>query len=128
MKISVNKEYTTLSQLPKVKDDMKEFKARYTDGDLKNVFCDVVENEHEHAFRFYCSDIVSVNVEAFPAGDLLDNETSFSVTMLCRRHGEFLEAHFYCNLGLTVDTRDLTDYRGVSTGKKLYSLDRYVLQ
>lgn len=34
MKITVCKEYTTLEYVDQVKADIKEFKARYTDGDL----------------------------------------------------------------------------------------------
>ena len=40
MKISVDKEFTTLELRDRVKEDLKEFKARYTDGDLLRAFID----------------------------------------------------------------------------------------
>lgn len=122
MKITVCKEYTTLSQLPQVKADISEFKARYTDGDLKTFFCDATGNN-----SMCCADIVSVNVEAFPGGTDYNNETHFSVTVLCRSWHRFIEAHFYCDMELQINTGDLLDYRGISTGKKMYSVDVYEL-
>ena len=125
MKITVKKEFTTIAQLPKVKEDIREFKERYTDGDLKSAFCDAVEEE---SFLLWSSDIVSVNITAFPGGTVYNDETQFHVTMLCRRYREFIEAKFYCDIDLNINTGDLTDYRGISTGKKMYSVDRYVMQ
>ena len=93
MKITVNKEFTTLSQLPKVKDDIKEFKARYTDGDLKSMFCDVVND-----WTAYGAEIISVSGEAFPGGYVYNDETQFHIEIICRKYGEFVVLRFYCDL------------------------------
>ena len=121
MKTSVNKDFTTLAQLPKVKADLREFKERYNDGDLKRAFCDAVSSN-----GMYCADIVSVDVEGFPAGSVFNDETHFSVTMLCRDYGNFYDAHFYCDMNLTVDTRDAINYGGTHS-LKMYRVDVYKL-
>lgn len=120
MKTSINKDYTALSQLKKVKEDLKEFRGRYTDGDLKLVFMDSTGiNE------IWNTDVISAEVEAFPAGSLWGDDTHFHVKLITRGFRVFYEVSFYCDLNLTVDTRDLVDYRGISTGKKLYECTKY---
>ena len=46
MKISVDKSMTTINALPQVKEDLREFKARYTDGDLLRAFMDATVETH----------------------------------------------------------------------------------
>ena len=121
MKITIKKEYTTLAQLPKVKEDIKEFKEAFTDRDLLCSFIDATETD------IWCADVISVNIEAFPGGSLYNDETHFSVNILCKQWKEYIEIHFYCDTGLSVNTGDLLDYRGISTGQKMYSCNRYIL-
>lgn len=118
MKITVEKEYTTLAALPKVKADMKEFKARYTDNDLLSAFWDAVEIDHPWGHN-----VISANVESFPGGTDFDNKTEFHVSLITHGWREFCEIDFYCNLDLTVDTRDLM----FSPGEKMYSQRVYKL-
>ena len=69
MKIRINKEYTTIAQAPKVKADLAEFKARYTDGDLLNAFRDAAD-----FWGCLAGDITSCTVEGMPAGtDFIKN-------------------------------------------------------
>lgn len=116
MKISVDKEFTTLELRDRVKEDLKEFKARYTDGDLIRAFIDATGKIDP-----YNTDILSCEVEGFPGGTDFDNETRFKVTIVSRGYGKFCEVGFYCDMNLVVDTRDLV----YSPGKKLYYCDVY---
>ena len=120
MKMSINKEYTTLKQAEQVRRDMREFKERYTHGDLLRAFCDATDINET-----WNHDILSVTVEAFPAGSYFDDVTHFHVKMLTHGWRKFCEIDYYCDLDLNVDTRDLTDWQGVSMGKKLYSCEVY---
>ena len=116
MKITVDKNYTTIAQLPKVKADMKQFKEAFTDSDLLGEFYRQtgIESGWNH-------DILSVSVVAFPAGLFYGDDTSFSVDIITKGWREFREIHFYCDEGLSVDTRDLVDHNGQSMGKKMYT-------
>ena len=120
MKITVDKNYTTIAQLPKVKADMKQFKETFTDSDLLGEFYRQtgIESGWNH-------DILSVSVVAFPAGFFYGDDTHFSVEIITRGWREFREIKFYCDECLSVDTRDLTDYKGHSMGEKMYSCRIY---
>lgn len=120
MKITINKEYTTLAQADKVRRDIREFRGMYTDGDLLRAFRDATDLDIA-----WNHDILSAFVEAFPAGSLFGDKTSFCVEMITHGFREFCEIRFYCDMNLEVDTRDLTDYRGISTGEKMYSVRVY---
>ena len=119
MKFTIDKEYTTLAQLPKVKQDCKEFKTLYTDNDLLRAFEDAVID-----IDIPCGlDILSANLEAFPGGTDYNNETAFRVEIVGRCYHSFFVITFYCDMGLTVDTRDLA----FTPGEKLYKVERYKL-
>lgn len=116
MKTKIDRDLTTLAQLGAVKDDLKEFKARYTDNDLLTAFVDVT-----NIVNPYGGDILSCEVEAFPAGSDFDNRTAFGVELVVRHANEFCVVRFYCDLDLTIDTRDLMFH----PGEKLYSCTSY---
>lgn len=118
MKFTISKEYTTLAQLPKVKDDIKEFKARYTERDLASYFLSVVDVDNAP----FCEEIISCNVNAFPAGYSYNDETAFSVYIIMHGFRSFHEIHFYCDIDLNIRTDTLID------GTKMYSCDSYVLK
>lgn len=120
MKMHIDKDLTTLAQEAKVRHDMREFRERYTDGDLLRAFYDATDINEA-----YSHDILSVSVKAFPAGSLFGDKTSFCVEMLTHGWRKFCEIRFYCDLDLEVDTRDLTNWRGESMGEKLYSCAVY---
>lgn len=120
MKFTVEKEFTTLAQLPRVKEDCKEFKARYTDNDLLSIFMDEVTDIDLP----YGLSVLSANIEAFPGGTDFDNETAFHVEVIARGFESFYVISYYCNLDFCIDTRDLA----FTPGKKLYHVERYTLQ
>lgn len=102
MKTKVNKSLTYVCDVPQVKEALKEFKGYYTDGDLLHAFRDAV--------NFYDgsgSDIIECNVEAFPESQFSYNEnTVFCVEITLKLpFVAFYEIRFYCDMGLTVDTR-----------------------
>ena len=120
MKFTIVKGYTTLAQLPKVKEDCKEFKARYTDKDLLSIFCDEITDIDLP----YGLSVLSANIEAFPGGSDFDNETAFHVELMAKGYKSFYVIRYYCNLDFCIDTRDL-DF---TPGEKLYHVEKYVLQ
>lgn len=105
MKTSIDKRYTTLEQADKVREDLKEFKARYTDGDLLRTFCDTFDLYPAHS-----REVLSVRVVAFPGGTDYSNETHFSVDIIATDDTNcvlgFCTMHYYCDLELAVDTRE----------------------
>lgn len=120
MKVTINKEYTTLAQVEKVKADIKDFKSMYTEKGLLSAFSDATG-----LVDYFC-DVYSCEVEAFPENMLIDSDTVFCVEMVAGvKFSTFYTIRFYCNISCEVDTRDLIDYRGFSTGKKLYSCEAY---
>lgn len=124
MKITVDKELTTLAGAEKVKADIKEFKARYTAGDLWREFFDQTGID----CPWNC-EILQVTGDAFPGGTFYDNETQFSLKIIAKGFYEFYEINFYCDSNLKVDTRDFKDIcSGSTSSRKLYSVERYVKQ
>lgn len=120
MKFTVDKEFTTLAQLPQVREDCKEFKGRYTDNDLLSIFLDEIE---EFDIPYGVS-VLSANITAFPGGTDFDNQTCFHVELNCKGFEAFYVISYYCNLDFCIDTRDLA----FTPGKKLYHVEKYVLQ
>ena len=95
MKVSINKDYVTCSQMEKVKADAKEFRARYTDGDLKRTFEEATD----------CSvygDIIKCTVEAFSSSWGMDADTSFFVSQVIESPIGFEKFSYYCDMNLTV--------------------------
>ena len=60
MKITIEKRLTTVDKLERTKQQMKEFKAIYTDGDLLRMFRDAVDG-WEYG---YSDEIVYCKLEA----------------------------------------------------------------
>lgn len=99
MKIRADKEYTENYQMAKVKEDIAEFKERYTEKDILNSFraqCDWWENQ--------CAEILKCEINAFPAGWAYDDETHFHVVMYLDGFTEMNKLSFYVNLDLDVNT------------------------
>lgn len=122
MKTYVDKDMTTIAQSAKVREDLKEFKSRYTDGDLKHFFLNQTDTT-----KGYCSRVVEAVVTGFPAGSMYGDETHFCVSLLldtCEcgiMSNELIKIRYYCDLDLNVDTRDLCD----GSGRKLYQVKVY---
>ena len=112
MKITMDKKFTEVYYMDQVKNDMKEFKARYTDGDLLRAFIDATG-------QWASGDIIKCDISAFTAGYLFDNVTSFCVNMIVDEYSSIVRLHFYVDMDLTVDTR------GYGDGYKFYDIRRY---
>ena len=113
MKITIDKNYTTLAQAAKVRADVKEFKARYVDGDL------VRAAEVFTGKPLWVNEFVRCTISAFPAGSAFGDETSFSVDLLIVAARVIYKVHYYCDINLTVDMRP------TMFGDKLYSIREY---
>lgn len=118
MKITVNKNYTTLEQAAKVKEDIKAFKEMYSERDLLNAF----KNQADRNEWF--GDIIKAEAEAFPGGWAYNDETQFCITMVTEGYNKFYKIRFYIDMAMNVNTDDL--YR--SPGTKMYTVETYKLQ
>ena len=101
MKITMDRKYVEDYQVDRVKADMKEFKERYTDGDLLREFMDQTGN-----VKPYAADIVYCNVKAIDSGWAYGNTTCFQVSMLCDGIIAMYKLSFYIDMDLKVDTRE----------------------
>lgn len=78
MKIKLDKAYTTIANLDRVKADMAAFRSAFTDDDLLRMFCDS---------GIICSpvsagcDVISADVEAWSTDTPIYYRTHFSVKM-----------------------------------------------
>lgn len=100
MKITVDKEFTNGYEMAQVKEDIKEFKARYTDGDVLNAM-----RSQTDFWGGYGEDIIKAEAKAFPAGWDFQNKTLFAVEMLIDGYNEMYKIRFYIDMDLNVDTR-----------------------
>lgn len=122
MKTYIDKSMTTIAQSAKVRDDLKEFKARYTYGDLKHFFLN-----QTNTTKGYCSRVVEATVTGFPGGWMVGDETRFCVNLLLDTcdcgimSNELIKIRYYCDLDLNVDMSDLSD----GSGRKLYQVKVY---
>lgn len=108
MKITIEKRLTTVDKLERTKQQMKEFKAIYTDGDLLRMFRDAVDG-WEYG---YSDEIVYCKLEAFPGGTMETDETHYSVDMLLEGYDTMTKLHFYISQSGEIDTRVVPNYTG----------------
>jgi len=135
MKTIIDRDFTTLAKAEKVKNDLKELKAMYTDNDLLAAFLNALESdEHRESMKDYAkscvlhsADMICCNVTGFPAGTdyMKDGEepTHFAVEIKTFGLLDAFRIRFYTDLSLSV--RLWT----VCFGKehKMYDLDRYTI-
>lgn len=98
MKISMDKKLTLIGNAAKVKNDMKEFKAMYTDGDLRRAFEDVTD------YNCY-GDIIKCDVSA--ANCNVGGDTFYYVEMIIDGWRDFKRISFYCDSNLTIDNEEM---------------------
>ena len=92
MKIAMDKRFTMVGQVEKVREDMKQFKAAFTDNDLRCAY--------EDATNKSCyGEILKTTVSAF-SGTF---ETGFAVEMIIDSDYIIKKISFYCNAELKVD-------------------------
>lgn len=74
MKITIDKKNTTISNLPNVKEKIKEFKTYFTDNDLLRMF-------NESTDRYVGGEIIKCDIEAY-SSSYLDDDVSFYVEIV----------------------------------------------
>lgn len=125
MKITMNKEMTTISMKNNLKEAMKEFKARYTDYDLRNALHGVfAEAELWEACNALYGDIIRCDVDAFPEYTTIWVGAHYAVEMVIESTIRITRVRFYVDQDLKVDTgRDLITMRifDDETGKLIYA-------
>jgi len=119
MKITIEKRLTTLDKLERTKQQAKEFKAMYTDGDLLRMFRDAIDG-WEYG---YSDEIIRCNLEAFPGGTMETDETHYSVDMVLEGYKRFTKLHFYITQSGEVDVREV--WNGSDGLMKMYSIEEY---
>lgn len=101
MTITINKKLTTLDKVDRTREQMKEFKVVYTDGDLLRMFREAVDVDE----LWNPDEIVYARLEAFPGGFAETDETHYSVDMLVDCWSVLFKIHFYISQSGEVDTR-----------------------
>ena len=104
MKITIDKKFTTLEMVERTKEQAKEFKEMYTDGDLLRIFMDTFDNDIE-----VNPEIVRCELSAFPGGTMETDENHYSVNILLEGWRRFWKLHFYISQSGEVDTREVWD-------------------
>ena len=121
MKITMDKQMTTLDQVAPMKEAMKDFKARYTDGDLRRVFYDFLDEiKNYDAATAIGGEIVKCEVSAFPINNFCWIGANYAVEItICNFFNGYAFLRFYVDQDLKMDKRlDLITLREYSECKK----------
>ena len=113
MRCMVDYDYTTRLEKQRVLDDLREFKERYTEGDLLRKFYSETDNVD------VTGDVVYFKVYGFPGGTYYNNATHFRVEALLEGFRKIYKVRFYCDLEMNIDTRTVPT--------KMYDFERYEL-
>ena len=104
MKMTIDGTQITMNAVKHVKEDMKEFKSRYTDRDIVCHADDQIRSVYERLTQEaypYTHDVVGIKVEAV----YHDYQgTHFRVEMLLDGWDEFDKITFYADLDMNIDT------------------------
>ncbi len=95
MKMKLDKAYTTVANVERVKSDMQQFKTAYTDGDLLRMFCDS-PNVYEGDISAY-GDVLLCEVEAWSTDVQLCYRTHFTVKMFVYSYSAVYRLWFCIN-------------------------------
>lgn len=87
MKITIDKLITPANLIPTYREKIKQFKAYYTDNDLRQMF------ERFTGINIY-GDIIKCDVEAFPV-DRANDDAYFYVTIITDALTTFQRTRFY---------------------------------
>lgn len=100
MKITMDKQMTTLAQAAKIRQDMKDFKSAYTDGDLLRAYNDATSN-------YLSGEVLQAVVEAFPENTYdTDAEARYMVKLFVYDWNEMYQVDYFCDRWLNVNTAD----------------------
>ena len=100
MKMTIDKTFTENWQMDRVKADVKEFKAMYTDGDILRSFQEQTED-----YRTYAADIVYCKASAMDSGWAFGNVTTFCIEMMVEAPCKIYKLRFYIDMNLKIDNR-----------------------
>lgn len=126
MNTTIDKKRITVADYKTVKAELKEFKERYTDGDLAVFARNAIDDKFEQITgeRYpYSSDVLRADVEAFDYDEF--HGTYFRVEILLDSWREITKVSYYTNLHLEIDTEAKWNQ---FEGKYMYTFDvtRYV--
>lgn len=130
MKITIDKEYSEGCTVKQIKKHVTEFKATYTDEDLRRIFIDTLDMNDDGNIEFAMNEtfimggkILYCNLEAL--GTEYD-ETSYSVTMFIESSIYCYKLHFFISQSGLVNTYS---FDGFLSGKRryMYSMEKFVL-
>lgn len=94
MKIKIDEEFTTLAQAPKVREDIKTFKAMFTEADVTGA---------ARAAADFNGDLLSLTGEAFPGGYFYKDATKFHFIAFLWDWSKVIRVSFYCDMDMTID-------------------------
>lgn len=97
--ITLDKQFTPIAKAKQVRADIKEFKSRYTAGDLARTF-----EETFHFYDIYATDVINITGEAFTE---CGGDTQFRIVMLLKGCTKIYEIQFFTNLNLEYSTDPL---------------------
>lgn len=125
MKITIDKERTTLAQVDKMKEAVKVFRDSWTEKDLFAVFCHASHEIEMMALGSRYDAVLSCSVNVFPAGWNDDCDVWFGVSMDVKGWSRFAEIHFYIDNNGNIDTRDFDLVARFNPQGKMYSVIEY---
>lgn len=102
MKMTINKEYTTIAKMDMVKDAAKQFKAIYTDGDLYRIALDEI-----NGVKFGSVEVLKATVDVFPAGYAEAGDVDFNVELILSAFQSFQKVSYYISAHYITDTLDI---------------------
>ena len=131
MKITIDREHTEAFQMERTKEQVKEFKAIYTDGDLRRMFLAALDmsNPDNQVFaanenHIACGDIVYCNLEAFACGYSETSETHYMVSMLIESVICCIKLYFFISQNGVVSTEPVY---GGGKAQYTYRMEKYLL-
>lgn len=117
MKIRIEKTYTAPYQMDRVKAEISEFKAMYTEQDILNHFRAETESCEQIPHYF---DILHYDIKAFPSGWMYNDINSYCVEMVLTDTGVFsrmIKIRFYINqnfeINLDPDMYSVIEFRPI---------------
>lgn len=92
MKVRLNKEYTTVSNVDRVKADIAAFRSAFTDNDLLRMFCENVEIGSPVS---YGCEVISADVDGWSTDTALFYRTHFSVEMFVYCYSSVCKVYYH---------------------------------
>lgn len=117
MKITVDKNLTTVAQLANVKASLKEFKATWNETDLFRHIAAQLEDLDDMDPAFYNASLLAIEGEAFPV-DLLGDDIHISLDIIAQTYSNFWKITCF------VDKDGAMSITG-DFGEKLYRVTRF---